>query len=64
MAQDRIVRKPDLPKLVGVTERTVREWEKEGRFPRRFTISPNGHGRAVGWRLSEIEAWIAQQGQG
>ncbi len=41
-----ILRKPDIESATGLTERTIRNMEAEGKFPRRFTLNPGG--RAVG----------------
>ncbi len=53
---DKIIRKPELEECVGLTERRVRDMERDGRFPRRFLINENG--RAVGWLRSEVDEWL------
>lgn len=53
---DRILRTPDIEMLTGYTARTIRNLEREGKFPRRFQLNPNG--RAVGWLESEVKAWL------
>lgn len=57
---DVILRAPDVEEATGLTERSIRLMEAEGTFPRRFVLNPNG-GRAVGWRSSEVQAWIEQR---
>ena len=54
---DRILRKPDIEQLTGYTERTIRDMERAGTFPRRFPLNPGG--RAVGWLESEVSDWLA-----
>ena len=56
---DKILRKPDVVALVGVTERALRDWEKAGTFPKRFLLHPEG--RSVGWLESEIKEWLVQR---
>lgn len=54
---DRVIRKPELCELIGLCESTIRLHEIAGTFPRRIKIGP----RAVGWRLSAIENWLANR---
>lgn len=56
---DSILRKPDIEKMVGLTERTVRIMEAQGKFPKRFVLNPGG--RAVGWRSTEVQHWIDER---
>lgn len=56
---DIILRKADIEKATGLTERTLRIMESAGTFPKRFVLNPGG--RAVGWRGEEIQAWIEQR---
>ncbi|MEQ1718961.1 MAG: AlpA family phage regulatory protein [Hyphomicrobium sp.] len=53
----RIVTKKELRLLVPYSPQYILRLEKQGRFPRRIQIGP----RRVGWRLSDIEAWIAER---
>jgi len=55
----RILRKTEIEQRTGYTERTLRDLEAEGVFPKRFLINPNG--RSVGWLESEVNAWIEQR---
>ena len=57
MEEDRIIRRRELEKLIGLTERQIRNLEEEDRFPKRFAISPGGH--AIGWSATEVFQWIA-----
>jgi predicted DNA-binding transcriptional regulator AlpA len=54
---DTILRKTDVEKAVGLSERQLRRLEADGHFPKRVSLSPSG--RSVGWRASEVQAWIA-----
>lgn len=56
---DRIVRPAEAEVLSGYCYVHLVRLEKAGFFPKRFKLSPDG-GRfgAVGWRLSDIQAWI------
>ena len=50
-----IITQKDLRALVPYTPQHVRRLEKAGKFPRRLQLGQN----RVGWRLIDIEAWIA-----
>jgi prophage regulatory protein len=51
---DRIIRSKEVLKITGVTRTTIWRWEEQGKFPARVNLGVG----SVGWRLSEIEAWI------
>ncbi|SON50410.1 helix-turn-helix transcriptional regulator [Vibrio tapetis] len=53
---DRIVREAERKELTGLSRVRVWELEKEGHFPKRRKLTPNGN--SVGWLLSEINEWI------
>jgi len=55
MNTERIIRKPELLRIIGLSDCTVWRMEKEGRFPLRIRLG----GNSTGWLLSEVEAWIA-----
>lgn len=50
----RIITKKELRELVPYTPQHIHRLEKAGRFPKRLQLGPN----RVGWRLTDIEAWI------
>jgi len=52
--EDRILRKPEVLGLVGVSDPTVWRWEKAGKFPRRLQLGAN----SVGWLAGEVNAWL------
>lgn len=49
-----LIRAADVAKMVRVSVKTVRRWECDGLMPAAIRI-----GRALNWRGTEIEAWIA-----
>jgi len=53
----RIIRKPELLKMVGLSDATVWRMERAGKFPRRVQLGAS----AVGWLDSEIESWFASK---
>jgi prophage regulatory protein len=56
MAGDQILRWPDLRRKIRADRSTIyRWWAKERSFPAQIRLGP----RAIGWRLREIEAWLA-----
>lgn len=60
MNQDRIVREPERRQITG---RSLVSWwrdEKNGLVPKRVKIGK----RSVGWKLSELMAWVAGRGVG
>lgn len=59
MATDQFLRWPQVHNLTGLSRSTVWRLERLDRFPKRRTISS----RCVGWKLSEVQAWMDfQQG--
>lgn len=54
---DRVVRKPELWNMIGVSDATIWRMEKAGKFPKRVQIG----GNSVGWFLSEITRWLEQK---
>lgn len=53
----RIITQKDLRVLVPYTPQHVLRLEKAGKFPRRMQLGAN----RVGWRVIDIEAWIASR---
>jgi prophage regulatory protein len=54
---NKILREPELLKLVGLSRTTLWRRERAGDFPRRRKLSS----RSVGWVLSEVLQWIDQR---
>lgn len=56
---DRIVRLPELLAILQISRTTAYAWQKAGLLPRSVALGP----RARGWKLSEIESFIAALGK-
>lgn len=54
MTADRIVRLPEVKCLTGLSRATIYQWMKDGKFPVSICLG----GRVVGWKLSDIQAFI------
>jgi predicted DNA-binding transcriptional regulator AlpA len=52
---DEILRWPEVQRVVKLCRGTVRKLERSGRFPPRQALTDY----SVGWRKSEVAAWIA-----
>lgn len=57
MVSEKILRKQQLPEIVGLSVPTIWRMEQKGLFPARRQISPG----CVGWLQSEIDKWIAER---
>ena len=56
---ERIVRPAECRKIVGFCDVHLQRLERLGQFPPRFKLAEDsGKYGAVGWRLSDIQAWI------
>lgn len=55
---DPIVRQKDLVNVVGLSRSTIYRLERQGMFPPSIKLGP----RAKGWRLSDLQKWIADGG--
>lgn len=51
---DRIIRLPELQELIGLSRSGIYSAMSCGQLPKSVKLSK----RAVGWRLSTIEAWL------
>lgn len=61
MQDVRIIRKPRVAEITGLSPSTVRRLEMAGQFPKRLKLSKS----AVGWVESEVVAWVeARQREG
>ena len=49
-----IYRRIDLEKKLGISRSTIYAWLKAGTFPPPIKLGQ----RAIGWRASDIEAWL------
>ncbi len=53
----RVIRRPELRKIVPLADTTIYEMEQRGEFPKRFFLTP----RCVVWDLAEVEAWLDER---
>ena len=51
---DRIYRRREVEEICGVGRSTLYDWMKGGTFPKSVRLGT----RAVGWRESDIHAWL------
>lgn len=51
----RIIRKPELFSMIGLSDATIWRLEKKGKFPRRISLG----GNSVGWFDTEVNGWLA-----
>ena len=54
--QERILRKKEVMRMVGLSDVSLWRRERDGTFPRRLKLG--GGGRSVGWIYSEVREWI------
>lgn len=54
LGQSRILRTPELTKLLGVSRSTLWRWERKGVLPPKRRIGPN----VAGWFESDILIWL------
>lgn len=52
-----ILRRPQVQQVVGLSRSTIYAKVAEGSFPRPIKLGK----RAVGWRESDIDAWLASR---
>jgi prophage regulatory protein len=55
----KILRKPTVIERVALSGTTIWRLERAGQFPKSIRLAPN----RVGWRESDIEAWIAERAE-
>ena len=53
----RILRKPAVIERVALSGTTLWRLERAGKFPKHLQLGAN----SIGWRESDIEAWIAER---
>lgn len=51
--QDRVIWRPDLQKMMGVTSETVRRWMRDHRLPEPDVAMSR---KTLGWRVSTLRA--------
>ena len=52
-----LISKKQLLEMIPLCERTIYNFEKQGKFPQRIALSS----RKVVWDLAEVEAWITDR---
>jgi prophage regulatory protein len=61
---ERFLRRKEVARRIGVGLWTIWAWSKDGRFPPSYRLNPNGVNSPIGWKESEVEAWIANRPTG
>jgi prophage regulatory protein len=51
---ERILRRPAVESMTGLSRSTIYDWMKRGEFPQPVALGA----RLVGWKESEIQAWL------
>jgi len=59
MNRQRIIRKPELLNIVGLSDPTIWRMEKDGTFPKRLRLG----GNSCGWLESEVMDWLAERAE-
>ncbi len=57
MTVDKVMRRPEVEHVVGLSRSAIYAAMNKGQFPRPIKIGR----RAVGWRLSTIENWLEER---
>lgn len=52
--RQRIIRKPELLNMVGLSDPTIWRMERDGSFPKRLRLG----GNSCGWLESEVLHWV------
>ena len=55
--EERLLRRPEVEVQTGLTRSTIYRLMRAGEFPEPLKLGP----RAVRWRATEIESWIAKR---
>jgi prophage regulatory protein len=51
---DRIIRRPEVERMTGLSRSTIYDWMARDTFPAPVRLGI----RTIGWRISDIEAWM------
>ena len=54
---DLVLRRKQVQERVAVSAATIYRWVNQGHFPKQLKLGA----RSVGWRKSEIDAWLAER---
>jgi prophage regulatory protein len=55
--KERVIRKPELLTIIGLSDPTIWRMEKDGRFPKRIRLG----GNSCGWLESEVDVWLQER---
>ncbi len=55
--RQRVIRKPELLNMVGLSDPTIWRMEREGSFPKRLRLG----GNSCGWLESEVTNWLSER---
>ena len=55
--KERIIRKPELLSIIGLSDPTIWRMEKDGKFPKRLRLG----GNSCGWLESEVDDWLKER---
>jgi predicted DNA-binding transcriptional regulator AlpA len=55
----RLIFKPELLRLIGVSYGSIFSWMRAGKFPLAREIGPGGRATKIAWFEHEIMAWLA-----
>ncbi|NTW87789.1 MAG: AlpA family transcriptional regulator [Desulfobulbaceae bacterium] len=55
--RQRIIRKPELLNMVGLSDPTIWRLEKDGKFPKRLRLG----GNSCGWLENEVNGWLSER---
>jgi len=53
----KLISQPELCDALGVSRYTLERWTRQGRFPKPIKLTE----KTVTWKVSDIEAWLAQR---
>lgn len=56
-SKDRILRKPEVRRMISLSDATIRRMELDDKFPKRLRLG----GNSCGWLESEIIGWLAER---
>ena len=57
MTNEKMLRLPEVAKMVGIGKSTVWKWMNTRGFPKQVKLST----KVAAWKLSDIQAWIQTQ---
>jgi predicted DNA-binding transcriptional regulator AlpA len=59
----RLIYKPELLRLIGVSYSSIFAWMRAGKFPLAREIGPGGQSTRVAWIEAEVLAWLSARPQ-